>query len=312
MTVFTPRYSRKPERKGSLLRRLASRWPGISRQGWGPVFRPRKGVAAPQVRRRKGGLLRPVLLLVLLVLAAGLAGRLGFRVLTRSDIFRLTEVTVTGNTTVDESRLLSLAGLRPGINLLTLDRRAALAGITGLRWIRKAELHVQWPSRVLIQVQEYQPLALVALQEEEREGLYYVARDGTLFAPVQPGQDVDFPVLTGDLVGMGLEEDGIAADSLAGQALYLLRLAGRSNAILPAQAISEIHLDPARGLIVYLVDRPFPIYLGRERIRIRYWRLVRILERLYRKKKIEQIREIRMDYAENRALVAMLPSGERG
>ena len=44
--------------------------------------------------------------------------------------------------------------------------------------------------------------------------------------------------------------------------------------------------------------------MGRENIRTRYYRLVKILERLYRKKKINGIKEIQMNYMENRALVA--------
>jgi hypothetical protein len=59
-----------------------------------------------------------------------------------------------------------------------------------------------------------------------------------------------------------------------------------------------------KGIIVYLVERPFPIYVGCGSVKKRYYQLVKLLERFYRKKKIEGIKEIRMDYQEGRILVA--------
>jgi hypothetical protein len=103
-------------------------------------------------------------------------------------------------------------------------------------------------------------------------------------------------------------DDHFMPSTLAAKALKFLHLAARGNAILPVQAISEIHVD-ADGLVVYLVDRPFPIYVGTERIQTKYYRLVKILERLYKKKKIAEIKEIRMDYTENKVLVAMVSPG---
>ncbi len=48
--------------------------------------------------------------------------------------------------------------------------------------------------------------------------------------------------------------------------------------------------------------------MGYDTINTRYYQLVKLLERLYRKKKIQEIKEIRMDYQEGRILVAKLES----
>ena len=307
---MTRKYSVKPGRKRPLFQRLAG-WLGGVTGRRGRVARPVRPVVVPgagrQGRRR---LVRAVLVLAVAGLAAAGAGRLGYHYRARSDIFRLTEVTVQGNRMVEQSRLIGLTGLHPGMNLLAFDRRRATGRLEELSWIRRADIKIHWPSRVVITVEEYQPLALVNLSGERGGQLWYLDRHGEIFARVRPGQDLDYPVLTGPLAAMGLEERRLREDSPAAAALRFLRLAARGNAILPIQSVSEVNLDPDRGVIVYLVDRPFPIYLGWERIRTRYYRLVRILERLYRKRKIEQISEIRMDYAENRALVAMIPSGQ--
>jgi hypothetical protein len=76
--------------------------------------------------------------------------------------------------------------------------------------------------------------------------------------------------------------------------------------MLPLQALSEIHVTQEKGIILYLAERPFPIYLGYGNIRTRYYQLIRLLEHLYQKGSIEHIREIRMDYKADRILVARL------
>ena len=77
------------------------------------------------------------------------------------------------------------------------------------------------------------------------------------------------------------------------------------------QSISEIHVSRENGIIAYLVERPFPIHLGYGNIKTRYYQLVGLLEQLYRKEKIEHIKEIRMDYQADRILVSKTePSAE--
>jgi len=44
--------------------------------------------------------------------------------------------------------------------------------------------------------------------------------------------------------------------------------------------------------------------MGREKITTRFNRLVRVLAKLYRDDKIKEVAEIRMDYADNKILVA--------
>jgi hypothetical protein len=145
---------------------------------------------------------------------------------------------------------------------------------------------------------------MVPLKRKEGRSLHYMDGKCVVFAEVSPGQDMDFPVITGELELLGLEEDTIRDDSPAGKALAFLRLAAQGNANLAIQDISEIQVSARQGLVVYLVEHPFPIYLGHEDIKIRYDRLVIMLERLYRNKKVDEITAIRMDYGEDKALVA--------
>ncbi len=304
MAPYTPKYSPNkslgkglPGRVGQVLSGLRKRvmpTPGGKRSGAFPAGRKHEGRALSRIH---------ILLLVVPLLVAA-SGWFVYGRLASSDIFRLTELSVSGNHMVSRRQLIEKSGLRQGMNLLGFDVKAARERLRQLAWVEEANLHIAWPSRVEIRVRERHPLALVRLGDKKKGSLFYLDRNGYVFAPVLPGQDVDFPILTGDLSDLGLEKKQIRPDTPVAGALAFVRLAARGNAILPAQAVSELHVDVDRGLIVYLVDRPFPIYMGKENIRTRYYRLVKILERLYRKKKIAEIKEIQMNYMENRALVA--------
>jgi cell division protein FtsQ len=144
---------------------------------------------------------------------------------------------------------------------------------------------------------------LINLEHDSVRQLYYMNNKGFVFAPSTAERDLDYPVIngsgpSGDVVGKRFEKD-----SLGGMALEFLKLTARGNQILPTQAVSEINIDPETGLIVYLVDLPFPIYMGKDEIRLRFNRLVRVLTKLYKGDKVEGVTGIRMDYGGNRILV---------
>ncbi|HHB76477.1 MAG TPA: FtsQ-type POTRA domain-containing protein [Desulfobulbus sp.] len=309
MAAYTPKYSKKPSNKKGLLAAIRRRFPRIRKKKALNAGKPQLvGVTGrPLSPGRTGFRVRLLLFVVPLVVVLG--GWLSYQCLVRSDIFRLTEVSVTGNRKISRRQLIEKTGLTRGTNLFVFDVKAAEKRADELAWADQVDIHIFWPSRVVVTVRERQPLALVNLAGDKGRRLFYVEGDGAVFSPVQPGQDNDFPVITGELTTLGLEGDHISTGTIASKALEFLHLAARGNAILPVQAISEIHVNADLGLIVYLVDRPFPIYVGTKRIRTKYYRLVKILERLYRKKKIAKIKEIRMDYTENKVLVAMVSPG---
>ena len=233
---------------------------------------------------------------------------LGYKGLDRSDIFRLTTVSVLGNQMTGQAQILDLASIEQGIGLLSFDVALAEERISRHPWIDRVAIKRIWPSTLKIQVFEHQPLAMLNTENEKGGNLYYVDRKRKVFARVENEHDLDFPIITGvnlegEVLGTTLAEQG-----LMGQAFHFLRLAARGNPIVPLQTISEVHLSRDQGLIVYLVDRPFPIYMGHGNIKTGYYHLVKLLERLYRKKKIPEIKEIRMGYQEGRILVAKVDS----
>lgn len=295
------RYQQHRAVRSGAFRRFRSAFAG-ERSGLPPVG---NGPYRKDGEVRRGGLLlrlskTGVLAGLLAVLLAVTAMR-GWQMLERADSLRVRQVTVQGCRTVSDAEVLALAEIRQGEPLLAIDLTEAEERVRSHPWIDTVSIRRVWPYGLHVQVQERRPLALINL-EENGAGLHYVDQHGMIFAALQPGQDIDFPVLT----GIKLPAGASLADGTAAEAAQFLRLAAQGNPVLPLQAVSEVHVSGDGGIIAYLAERPFPIHLGYGNIKTKYLHLVKLLERLHRKEKIDNIREIRMDYQADRILVAKM------
>ncbi len=297
-----------PERKKTLMARIrafvnrhrGSDWPyrrsrSVSRSG--PVS---SQLRAWQMKK----MVRAACCCVAVALGGLGIGWLGYLFLLSSGSFRLTELTVSGNRLTSEQEILELVRQTKGKSLLNLDMERIKTRVEEHPWVEQVRVIRRWPSGVEIRIREQQALALVNMSPGGEARLCYVNRDGSLFAPPVSSMDLDYPVLTGDALAADFDGMRVREGTLAAMALEFLRLTAKGNQILPAQAVSEVHVSEDQGVIVYLVDHPFPIYMGSEKMRDRFSLLVRVLARLYRKDKVGEVAEIRMNYGENKILVA--------
>jgi cell division protein FtsQ len=117
-------------------------------------------------------------------------------------------------------------------------------------FIARAAVRRQFPGRLELVIHERRPQAIAVLDD-----LYYVDRAGVTFGPLRPRDNRDYPVITGLAAGMA---DGPRAWALR-RALRLLRRCGREPCI---GELSEVHLETARGVVVYPSAPRVPIVLG--------------------------------------------------
>ncbi|MEW6594664.1 MAG: FtsQ-type POTRA domain-containing protein [Thermodesulfobacteriota bacterium] len=233
---------------------------------------------------------------VLGALAAG--SFLMLKALERSEFFQVTAIRIQGSQRVTKNQILELSGVDIHTNLLALDLDEVKARVESHEWVESADVDRNWPNRLQITIRERVPVALVSF----REGLFYLDRQGIAFAKVLPPEDLDYPVIT----GLSREQwPPQISGSALGEALQFIRLAGRGSTVLPGQSISEIHLEPAGSLILFLVDRPFPIFLGKGEVATKYHRLARVLNRLYKGNEFAVTAYIRMDYLPDKVLVGL-------
>lgn len=258
---------------------------------------------------------RKVLLALCLVCAALLFFQSGgfslFAILLEDiDYFRITEIRVEGcrNSTPDEIRAAS--GVKVSSSLLSVDEKQISENVRNESlWVDQVTVSHHWPDTLILRVHEFKPYALIAVGEEGRAQLYYLDSKGNAFVKTAFGMDLDYPVIT------GLEEvedlESISPDLKA--PLDLLRLAGTNNPNLPVQSISELHLDDEEGLVLYLVEHPFPIFFGDGDVRKKYVRLRKVLEMLYKPRRtgmdIGRVAYIKMDYLKDKVIVGYGESG---
>ncbi|MGV1098075.1 cell division protein FtsQ/DivIB [Thiovibrio sp. JS02] len=247
--------------------------------------------------RKKLAILAAGFLLVCAAMGAGVF--VVYKGLGRSDFFQITATNIQGCRRTTKNLILELSGVDVHSNLLALDVRKVKSNIETHEWVESVEIERDWPNTLNITVKERVPVAIVSLGKE----LFYLDQYGVDFAQVLPPEDMDFPVIT----GMKKEQWPAAVkDSLLGEALQFIKYAGQGSSILPKQNISELHLVGDRELVLFLVDRPFPIHLGRGGMNTKYYWLAKVLYRLYKSKEFAQTAYIKMDYARNKVLVGFV------
>ncbi len=226
------------------------------------------------------------------------------------DYFRITQVRVEGciNSTADEIR--NTSGVKVSSSLFSVDSRAITANVkTENMWVDEVTVSRRWPDTLILQVHEYKPYALMAVGGEERAQLYYLDKRGNTFIKAAYGMDLDYPVIT----GLEDADDLETVPEELRDPLDLLRLAGTNNPNLPVQSISELHVDEREGLVLYLVEHPFPIFFGNGEIQKKYFRLRKVLEMLYKPRRsgmdIGRVAYIKMDYLEDKVIVGYGESG---
>lgn len=224
------------------------------------------------------------------------------------EVFKIKEIWVYGCSICQVSEIKELGKFEYNSSLFTLNPKRAESQIADHPWIKDAQVKRIWPDGISIEIKEHKTAALLVKEENESGKMLYINSQGDIIAPVKPGDEIDFPVITG-LASFSEDKRKLALQ----EAAVFLKLIARNNPNLPAQSVSELHFDSVEGMVIRLVDFPFPIYFGRGEVKKKYKQLRNVLAVLYKKQKknmdISQVEYIRMDYMNNKVLVAQSKSG---
>jgi cell division protein FtsQ len=171
--------------------------------------------------------------------------------------FRVREVEVEGNRKITKETLLSLTLMEGMPNLFSINLKEVVKRIESHPWIEQVRVRKVFPNKILIQVEERKPMAIIQLEE-----LYYIDARGEIFSPVGDKDEYNYPYLTG-LTRTVLEKDPTGATRLITKGLELLRIVDQEK-VPPLEDISEIHLDKVFGIYCFTKCEGVEVKMGWE------------------------------------------------
>jgi cell division septal protein FtsQ len=168
-----------------------------------------------------------------------------------NEYFSVREIQVRGGDKISGNEIVTIAGLRQGMSIWKIELAGIEKKIASHPWVRRVSVRREFPSRIIIDVEERTPKAIVAVRK-----LYYVDSDGAVFKEVAPGENVKFPLLTGLRA-----EDVMAANPATRRrirdAMRLAELMAQRS-----HSLSEIHFDGLDRLVVYTTTYPVALQMG--------------------------------------------------
>ena len=168
-----------------------------------------------------------------------------------SPYFSVREIQLRGGDRVGGGEFVAMAGLKHGMNIWKIDPAAIEKKFAKHPWVRGVLVRREFPRRVVIEVEERVPKAIVAMGN-----LYYVDADGLVFTEVGAGDRLGLPMIT------GLRPEQLSASDPAlrrrlKEAIWLGDLMA-----MDTHKISEIHFAAPQRVVLYTTAYPTALHMG--------------------------------------------------
>lgn len=162
-------------------------------------------------RASQAGVVKFLLGIAVVTAAASGVGLGAHRFLTTTARFAIEGVEAQGSQRYDEQELLTLAGIKRGSNLFSIDLAAAETKLAEDPWIESAHVSRKLPNKLSITVEELSAAAAAVVDGT----IYLVTREGRPIKPLQAGDFGDYPVITGVTAEQLAADRQIAEERLA-------------------------------------------------------------------------------------------------
>lgn len=204
-----------------------------------------------------------------------------YEYLLTSPYVKLEQIIVTGVREDLKQEIINLACSDADASLLAINLRKLKGEIERHPWIRTAGLEKRFPHTLLIEAEQEQPRAIVALDR-----LYFMNQKGRLFKEVGPHEALDHPVVTFD------HTKGPPADNHLDLAAHVLDAVACDKGPWTLQNLSEVHLKRDGRVSLYFQSLPAVIHASSADLAAKMAGLRRVLEDLRRRGRIHLVRAI--------------------
>jgi cell division septal protein FtsQ len=182
------------------------------------------------------------------LMAAGASAR---QFVLESPYFSVREIQVRGGEKFGGDEIVTMAGLKHGMNMWRIEPATIEKKVAKHPWVRRVIVRREFPRRVVIEIEERTPKAIVAMGK-----LYYVDSDGVVFKEVGAGESVQFPLLTGLRVEELGNRDPLVRRKIQ-DAVRLSDLMAKDS-----HTISEVHFEAADRVVLYTTAYPLALHMG--------------------------------------------------
>lgn len=183
------------------------------------------------------------------------AGYQWYVYLLEDSSFQVNAVEVRGCRKIPEMTILSLAKIEGMPNLFRLSLKEISNRVEAHPWVERVSLRKIFPDKVLIHVEEREPMAILQLEEP-----FYIDSKGVIFSRVEDGDGYDYPFLTG-LNRKMFEKEPAVVEHLIAKALECLTVVERNGAS-PLQGISEIRMEKVFGIRCFTQAEGVEVRMG--------------------------------------------------
>jgi cell division protein FtsQ len=161
------------------------------------------------------------------------------------------ETSVRGLKELTEKDVLLLAEIKPGQNILAVNVDVLARRVAVNPWIKNVYVGREFPNRLVVDVRERYPIALVKQGSE----FHLMDSDGNVFKKLAQDDEVDLAIIT------GINVQDKTKSKLALDTISLLKVFSGSNLYSFLGAISEAHIDEVFGLFL-LTDKGLYLKMG--------------------------------------------------
>ncbi len=216
---------------------------------------------------------------------------LGYRYLITTPYLRIKSVEVNGCRWLEPDKVKKLTGLHPGQNLMAVNLKKIRKKIEQNPWVAGVVINRVIPDRIVIEITERRPLAMVRLDNNET---YLVDTNGYLIVPVSSSDKrsyTNYLVLT-RLNHSEVMKKGRIPMEVSEQVKQFISMGEANSSWFKLADIKEMKWSYPGGLTVNFGRPPVVIKLGRGEFSLKFSMLRKVLGEISRRNIGDKIKEI--------------------
>ncbi|HBD07482.1 MAG TPA: hypothetical protein DCZ69_04415 [Syntrophobacteraceae bacterium] len=215
------------------------------------------------------------------------------------------EIETVGLKRLQRDELLQQVGLAQPISILRVRTALVARRLQAHPWVHTALVRIEPPRRVVLEVEEREPMALV-----HNQGFFLMDNHGQLFLQVKPENYQQLPLFTGFAdahlkLGATLPEDTLMT------LRNLLGALEQFKGWLPLADLSEIRWQDGDGVTLYTTRGAIPIHLGSDSFVEKLKRLQTVQKVISERQWWDMVKTIDLDYP-RQAYIKGIPTQPKG